>query len=132
MILAHAAALARPSFCLSSLCPSARWCLRGPEELISSHPPYNKTPTDESSSPSALPLHPFSSLWHLFLFLTTAAPSLANFHHEEVRGPRTSEWLRATCSTYEASAGLQPIITLSSPVGVEARDTRALTRCGLS
>lgn len=111
----------------------------GIRELISPPRRY-KTPTDDSSSPvtslSALPLHSFSSLWHLFLSLTTAVPSLANFHQEEMRGLRTLEGGRlcTTCFTCEASGGLQSIIMISSPVGEErgGEDVRARTWYGLS
>lgn len=104
----------------------------GSEQLILSQPPHYKTPTDDSSFPltslSALPLPSFSSLLHLFLSLTTSAPSLANFHCEEKRGLRTLEWRRAerlctTCLTCKASGGLQSIIRLSSPVGVERHES---------
>lgn len=97
-------------------------------KLIFSLPPHYKTPPDDSSFPltslSALPLHSFSSLWHLFLSLTTPVPSLANFHRKEMRGLRTfkgrqAEPLCTTCFTCEASGGLQSIIMISSPVGAE-------------
>lgn len=104
----------------------------GSEQLILSQPPHYKTPTDDSSFPltslSAQPLPPFSSLWHLFLSLTTAAPSLASFHCEEKRRLRTLKWRQAdrpctTCLTCKASGGLQSIIRLSSPVTAERHES---------
>ncbi len=76
--------------------------------------------------PSHLPVRPtspfiFKSLWHLFLSLTAAVPSLANFHCEEMRGLRTfeAEPLCTTCFTCKASGGLQSIIMIPSPGGAE-------------
>lgn len=106
------------------LLPPAHLCLTVSEKLIFSLPCHFKTPTDDSSSPltspSALPLPSFSSLWHLFLSLMTQVPSLANFLHEEMRVLRTfgvgwgdREQFCTTCFTCKASGVLQSVIMIS-------------------